>query len=229
MFLLPIGKYAVGSTLPPHLSPWVDDEEEGYKPAYAEEIERLKNGEAAPELEDDQSAASGSDDEAVDAMEEEVNDEEEDGDEEEDDEEEEEEVKEEKAQKAKSKEEKEAHDRAKIMMSKKASRLYGRMQHGITEKTEKSEKLQQRREELSKGKKGKGLYRGMEPVVAKNIEKLEELQKKRVDIKGKGKGSAGETANKQRVGRLKKERKVVEDEYAKSEGSMKKSKKQRTK
>lgn len=45
MFILPISKYAVGVELPPHLSPWVDDEEEGYKPAYAEEIERLKNGE----------------------------------------------------------------------------------------------------------------------------------------------------------------------------------------
>jgi len=44
-FVLPIAKYAVGATLPPHLSPWVDDEEEGYKPAYAEEVERLKNGE----------------------------------------------------------------------------------------------------------------------------------------------------------------------------------------
>ena len=46
MFLLPLAKYKAGATLPPHLSPWVDNEEEGYKPAYAKEIERLKNGEA---------------------------------------------------------------------------------------------------------------------------------------------------------------------------------------
>ena len=51
MYILPISKYGVGATLPPHLSPWVDDEEEGYKPAYAEEIERLKNGESMEDVE----------------------------------------------------------------------------------------------------------------------------------------------------------------------------------
>jgi pescadillo protein len=56
MFLLPIAKYEAGKTLPPHLSPWVDNEEEGYQPAYAEEIERLRNGEVlvASEEVDDQ-------------------------------------------------------------------------------------------------------------------------------------------------------------------------------
>jgi pescadillo protein len=58
-FLLPIAKYRVGATLPPHLSPWVDDEEEGYKPAYAEEVERLKNGEI---VEADVAPASGTSD-----------------------------------------------------------------------------------------------------------------------------------------------------------------------
>ena len=52
-FLLPLSKYSVGSELPPHLSPWVDDEEEGYKPAYAEEIECLKNGQPLPEAMDE--------------------------------------------------------------------------------------------------------------------------------------------------------------------------------
>ena len=56
MFILPISKYAIGRELPPHLSPWVDDEEEGYKPAYAEEIERLKNGETV-DMKDDAAAS----------------------------------------------------------------------------------------------------------------------------------------------------------------------------
>merc|ERR1711937_1107618 len=53
MFLLPIDKYGVGKSLPPHLSPWVDNDEEGYKPAYAKEIERLKIGEVVDEDEED--------------------------------------------------------------------------------------------------------------------------------------------------------------------------------
>lgn len=57
MYILPISKYAVGVTLPPHLSPWIDNEEEGYTPAYAEEIERLKNGEAIEDIEGSNSDA----------------------------------------------------------------------------------------------------------------------------------------------------------------------------
>ena len=55
-FVLPIDKYGVGRVLPPHLSPWVDDKEEGYVPKYKEEVERLKNGEV---LETDGEAESG--------------------------------------------------------------------------------------------------------------------------------------------------------------------------
>jgi|AntRauTorckE5430_2_1112549.scaffolds.fasta_scaffold00448_11 pescadillo protein len=47
-FLLPTSRYAIGAELPPHLSPWVDNDEEAYKPAYAEEIEHLKNGTVMP-------------------------------------------------------------------------------------------------------------------------------------------------------------------------------------
>ena len=43
--LLPVDLYGVGKKLPPHLSPFVNDEKEGYKPDYAKFIESLKSGE----------------------------------------------------------------------------------------------------------------------------------------------------------------------------------------
>lgn len=50
-FILPVQKYGVGHELPPHLSPWVDDNEEGYVPKYKEEIEKIRNGEMLDENE----------------------------------------------------------------------------------------------------------------------------------------------------------------------------------
>ncbi len=59
-FILPIHKYSVGSALPPHLSPWVDDKEEGYVPKYKEEIEKLRNGEMLDCTDDEKELANES-------------------------------------------------------------------------------------------------------------------------------------------------------------------------
>ena len=50
----------------------------------------------------------------------------------------------------------EAHDLAKVMMSRKASRLYGRMQRGIAQKKADVEVLHQRRKELDRAKEKGG-------------------------------------------------------------------------
>jgi len=143
MFVLPITKYGIGAALPPHLSPWVDDEEEGYKPAYAEEIERLKNGETMESEDMDEGADEESEDsDGAQSEEEQLEDEEDEA------------VTEKRAKKKQQKEDEEAHKLAKTMMSKKASRLYGRMQHGLSEKKAKVDALHKRREEIdSKTKK----------------------------------------------------------------------------
>lgn len=93
--------------------------------------------------------------------------------------------------------EEEAHALAKTMMSKKASHLYGRMQHGIAQRKAKVETLQTRR---------------------RNIEDEDRSKKK---------DKLGRTPLKQKVDRLKKEREMIEKEYSNTGGSMKKSKKKR--
>jgi len=198
MFLLPIDKYGVGKSLPPHLSPWVDNEEEGYKPAYAEEIDRLKNGEVIEEAdkEEDDSIAveadevtNDDDDENEDVSE--VDDDDEDD---EDDKKEDTKKKKARAKKRREEEEKEAHELAKSMMSRKAAHLYGRMQHGISKKQARVEDLE--------------------------IKRREPLQNKEKDDDGK-------SMRKQKVERLKRERKKIQDDYKDTGGSMKKSKKKR--
>ena len=195
MILLPIAKYAVGAPLPPHLSPWVDNEEEGYKPAYAEEIERLKLGEPVEEKEAEEMDESESEEEEEKVEKEGESEEEE---EEEEPVEAEDEKKDKKAEKkrkkkkrkAQDKEVDEAHELARSMMSRKATHLYGRMQHGIAQKKQKAEVLQTRRKE----------------------------------IEGKKKDTTGKTVLMQKVDRLRSERKTIENTYTETGGSMKKKK-----
>ena len=157
MFILPVAKYAMGATLPPHLSPWVDDEEEGYKPAYAEEIERLKNGEVISDTEEKagMEESESSDDEE---MKEEIDVNEPEEEEASEEESEDEELAAKRRQKKRKKEEQEAHVLAKSMMGRKALHLYERMQHGLSKKKAKVDALQARREELecAKGKDSSG-------------------------------------------------------------------------
>jgi pescadillo protein len=214
VILLPVARYAVGASLPPHLSPWVDNEEEGYKPKYAEEIERLKNGEPM-ELERGHRDAEveptedvdGPDNEIDEEVEEKANTEQSDEDndeeveEEADDEDNEENDRlDERKERKRKQDEEEEHRLAKSMMNRKAAHLYGRMQHGIAKKKAKVDALHQRRQELDAKEK---------------------------EIKGKEKSSDGKTVQKQKVERLKNERKTVEKTYSNTGGTMKKSKKRR--
>ena len=187
MFLLPIARYALGAPLPPHLSPWVDDEEEGYKPAYAEEIERLKNGESIDT--DSQAINDSMDNEENDTMEE--NQEKEgvstsgsESSSSDDDDAAEEAEKPTQLKKRKEREEQEAHELAKTMMSRKASHLYGRMQHGIAKKQEKVDLLQRRRKEIEGKEKdttGKTVLK----------QKVERLKGERKDLEDKYSKSSG--------------------------------------
>ncbi|VEU40794.1 unnamed protein product [Pseudo-nitzschia multistriata] len=196
MFILPINKYGVGKALPPHLSPWVDNEEEGYKPAYAEEIERLKNGETIEEVEmedDDVVAADTTENNESEEASEADSDESEDESDEEVEEKKKGDLKKKKARakKRREQEEKEAHELAKSMMGRKAAHLYGRMQHGISKKQARIDDLESRRRE---------------------------------PLQNKEKDEDGKSMLKQKVERLKRERKDLEDRYTNTGGSMKKKK-----
>ena len=200
MFLLPIQRYAVGCSLPPHLSPWVDNDEEGYKPAYAEEIEKLKNGELVEEnalhgkVSDTEGEANDREyaDAEIDAVEQydeaiESSHDDDEGEEPkeelEEEEEENDDAKKQKLAKKLDREQNEAHELAKTMMSRKAASLYSKMQHGLALKKEKVEALYRRRREI------------------------EDEQKD---------SNSGKTVLKQKVERLKKERKDIEHKYGDS-------------
>jgi len=185
---LPPSKYAIGVSLPPHLSPWVNDEEEGYKPKYREDIERLMNGEMVDDEAEEEDDVVGTE-----TIEKDEKDGSDNNDKPSDKEESEDDDEEETTKKSSTENEEEENKAlAKLMMSKKAKRLYGRMQHGIQEKQ-------------------------------KNVETLER-KRKEVDINRKDKSSL-----KQKVERLKDDRKNIEKEYEVSAGSMKKNKKKKMK
>lgn len=193
-FLLPVRKYGVGNSLPPHLSPWVNDEEEGYKPAYAEEIEKLKNGEVVSE-EDEAMTDEEQDNKSRERLNGEGESDSDEGSSSSEEVEEEDEVSEEalvdEKKKKTRKEDDEAKELAKLMMSKKAKRLYGRMQYGIAEKRAKVDILKRKRAEIEQSRE---------------------------------KDKAGRSFNKQKVDRLKKERRELEKQYDDIGASMSKKK-----
>ncbi|KAG6963914.1 hypothetical protein JG688_00007938 [Phytophthora aleatoria] len=171
--LLPLTRYVPGAELPPHLSPFVNDQQEGYTPEYRKELEKLKSasqvlrevgavgdeGASDSEEEDAEEAYAADLKAEMDGKDAKSSDEE---DEESDDEEEEEE-KEEKSLKRKAdtettekkskrvkkdEEAAELKELAKTMMSKKAKRLYDRMQYGLGKKADKIQKLEDKRAKI---------------------------------------------------------------------------------
>ncbi|CAM9365602.1 unnamed protein product, partial [Phaeothamnion confervicola] len=173
---LPVERYAVGASLPPHLSPFVDDTEEGYVPAYREELQRMAaaggsgdggdGDDGAPlalassaERDDDQEECgeeekasgeegdgSGDDDgSGSEGSSDDGSDDDYDGDF--DDGAGTTNAASAAAAAGSATEEREL---SRVMMSKKAGRLYQRMQHGIGKKNEKVERLKAKRRETEK-------------------------------------------------------------------------------
>jgi pescadillo protein len=190
--LLSCSKYAVGQSLPPHLSPFVDNEEEGYKPKYLQEIERVRNGElveeevSEDEMEEEEDVdlevlvkSSSDKKEAEEESGDDADGSKEKGDE---DSEEEEDIQtlQRKEEGHREVQELEAKELAKLMMSKKGKHLYDRMQYGKSKKEE----------------------------------QIENLRKKRDEIDTKEKSKEGKTATKQKVERLKRERRETEILYS---------------
>eukprot|EP00474_Spongospora_subterranea_P010627 CRZ11085.1 hypothetical protein [Spongospora subterranea] len=151
--LLPVHPYGVGMSLPPHLSPFVDDAAEGYVPTQRKTLESWALGkstmdaiaECANDIESDEPESSSEDEEDKEG---------------EDD-------KSVAVEKAKPKKRSrgevkdigesasEEKDLAKIMMTNKNKRLYSRMQYGINEKKTANAVLDAKRRKIEKSSKKK--------------------------------------------------------------------------
>jgi len=179
--LLPLRRYRTGVELPPHLSPWADDSE--YKPAYAEEIQRIQQGLPVEEQEVVEQTNTIDNDEAIDeppteptnAVVEE----------EEDDDDVARKQQESRKRKAAADDAAEAHALAHSMMSRKAQHLYGRMQYGLAKKQAAVDELHRKRADLEcpKGKDAQG------QTVVK--QKVERLKKERSSIEKEYKDTGG--------------------------------------
>lgn len=143
--LLPVEKYAPGCALPPHLSPFVDDEKEGYVPEYRQKIDKLKSARDVLQIENDQeehtspylhgteqesssdeSSTNGNNGKRSLSPEPTAT-----------------------SKKARQqKDDQEMKELAKTMMSKKAKRLYDRMQYGLNKKSTKAATLQAKADAL---------------------------------------------------------------------------------
>ncbi|EQC37840.1 hypothetical protein SDRG_04863 [Saprolegnia diclina VS20] len=169
--LLPLDKYVPGASLPPHLSPFVDDAAEGYVPDYRKQLDKLKSAlDVHAELgadEDDEDDEVSEDEEAVFAqgLKDEADGKVEAGDSDDEDDEDDSSSKKRSAPAAvsdkptkkmkKQAEDEELHEMAVSMMNKKAKRLYSRMQHGIGKKSDAVKALEDKKKALDAAKKAK--------------------------------------------------------------------------
>ncbi|TDH74404.1 hypothetical protein CCR75_005205 [Bremia lactucae] len=164
--LLPLTRYVPGADLPPHLSPFVTDNQEGYTPEYRKELERLKSAtqvlrEVGVIEADDVSESEEDDAEEMYVTELQA---ERHGNDDRDSCDENEERNEvgtlkrnveeagfERVSNKKQKEDEanELKELAKTMMSKKAKRLYDRMQYGLGKKADKIQMLEDKRRKIA--------------------------------------------------------------------------------
>lgn len=114
------------------------------------------------------------------------------------------------------------------MMSKKAARLYGRMQHGLDERQSGIERLVQKRDAIEKQQR-----KDKRKIVIISKDEEDEIDMKaksglrRVEekIQGRKKDEKGSSAQKQKAKRLKDERVQLNRQFDKQIKSLKKPKK----